>query len=99
MAFPKDGQQRSYMVLFHFRKGSNGPQNDDGTPQPQYNLDVRATNAERAMNKVIAENVGGDYGITKRDIVIDEVVYNPPDGLVAAYLASFDEASKRHAMA
>ena len=99
MTFPKDGKQRSYMVLFHFREGSNGPQRDDGTPEPQYDLDVRATNAERAINKVIAENLGGDYGITKRDIVIDEVVYNPPDGWVATYLARMNDASKRHAVA
>jgi hypothetical protein len=68
--FPPDGKQRSYFVLFHFREGSNGPEGQ------QSDLDVRATNAQRAIDKVINENLDG---VTKRDIVIDEVNYNEPE--------------------
>ena len=78
--FPKDGQQRSYCVLWHLREGVNGPAGQ------QYNLDVRATNVQRAVAKVIAEQVGGDYGNVKRDIVIDEVTYNEPGNPILRFL-------------
>ncbi|SHW95279.1 MULTISPECIES: hypothetical protein [Mycobacteroides] len=40
---------------------------------PMHHLGVSATNAERALNKVKAEVIR-EHAVTRRDIVIDEVV-------------------------
>jgi hypothetical protein len=68
--YAQDGKQRSYAVFFHFRHdGAQG-----GHDGQQYSLDVRATTAQRAINKVIAEQMA-EYSISKSLIVIDEVSY------------------------
>ena len=43
LMYPKDGEQRSYAVFYHFR----------GEDVQHYDLNVRATDARRAINKVI----------------------------------------------
>lgn len=59
---PKPG---TYQVRWHWR--------DSG--EVGYDNEVKATNAQRAINKVFAE-LSDEYEITKRDIVFDEVFLN-----------------------
>ncbi|MBV6360516.1 phage integrase Arm DNA-binding domain-containing protein [Mycobacteroides chelonae] len=57
---------RQYNVYWHWRDPVMGE-------TPMHHLGVSATNAERALNKVKAEVIR-EHAVTRRDIVIDEVV-------------------------